>query len=92
MYARSFDRQDRYLTVAEALQAAVLSLLKDEDMRYKQSFYYWAAFFCHGFASVKLDDALLREIHARLQALRQEPSQSEQSTLPLFSHGEKKHR
>ena len=55
--------QGQYQTVAEALRAAVLSLLEDEEMIYKDSFYYWAAFISHGFASVKLDDALLDQIH-----------------------------
>ena len=62
--------QERYKTVAEALQAAVLSLLKDkdEDMNYKRSFYYWAGIASHGFAGVKLDDALLGQIHSRLRS------------------------
>ena len=66
--------QDKYQTVAEALQAAVISLLGAEDMNYKRSFYFWAAFIPHGFASVLLDDALLGEIHARQEKLRQESS------------------
>ena len=61
--------QDKYQTVAEALQTAVVSLLEDEDMKYKTSFYYWAAFICHGFASVRLDDTLLDQIHNRLETL-----------------------
>ena len=61
--------QGEYQTVAEALQAAVASLLEDESMRYKTSFYYWAAFITHGFASTKLDDALLDHIHNRLETL-----------------------
>ena len=60
--------QDKYKTVAEALQAAVVSLLKDDEMKYKRSFFYWAAFISHGFASVKLDDALLGKIHDRIKA------------------------
>lgn len=66
--------QDKYLTVAEALQAAVLSVLTDEKMKYKNSFYYWAAFISHGFADVKLDDALLDQIHERLEALKPQSS------------------
>ena len=62
-------KQDKFLTIAEALRAAVLSLLRDEDMRYEQSFYYWAAFISHGFASVQLDEKLLGQIHARLEQL-----------------------
>lgn len=62
--------QDEYQTVAEAFRAAVVSLLKDEDMNYRRSFYYWAAFISHGFASVKLDDALLDQIHDRLIDIR----------------------
>ena len=61
--------QDKYLTVAEALQATVISLLEDEEMKYTRSFYYWAAFISHGFASVKLDDALLDQIHERLELM-----------------------
>ena len=66
--------QDKYKTVAEALQAAVVSLLAEEKMSYRRSFYYWAAFISHGFASVLLDDALLGQIHARLDKLRQDCS------------------
>ena len=66
--------QDKYQTVAEALQTAVISLLDDEDMKYKRSFYYWAAFISHGFASVLLDDAFLGEIHTRLEKIRQKSS------------------
>lgn len=62
--------QGEYQTVAQALQTAVKSVLGDEDMRYKTSFYYWAAFISHGFASVLLDDELLARIHHRLEALR----------------------
>ena len=40
-------------------------------MKYDRSFYYWAAFISHGFASVKLDDALLDQIHNRLKSLSQ---------------------
>ena len=63
--------QDKYLTVAEALQAAVVSVLTDEDLNYRRSYYYWAAFISHGFASVKLDDALLDHIHERLEVMQQ---------------------
>ena len=67
--------QDEYQTVAEALQAAVISLLEDEDMKtYKKSFHYWAAFITHGFASIKLDDALLDQIHERLQEYQEKSS------------------
>ena len=66
--------QDKYQTVAEALQAAVVSLLGEEDMNYRRSFYYWAAFISHGFASVLLDDALLGEIHTRLDESREDCS------------------
>ena len=59
--------QDKYLTVAEALQTAVVSLLEDEEMKYNRSFFFWAAFISHGFASTKLDDALLDQIHNRVQ-------------------------
>ena len=69
-----FVMQDKYQTVAEALQAAVVSLLGNEKMNYKRSFYYWAAFISHGFASVLLDDAFLGEIHIRLEKYRQESS------------------
>ena len=48
------------------MQAAVVSLLRDEELNYKHSFYYWAGFICHGYASVKLDDELLDKIHERL--------------------------
>ena len=61
--------QDKYQTVAEALQTAVTSLLEDEEMKYSRNFYYWAAFITHGFASIKLDDALLDQIHERLEVL-----------------------
>ena len=70
--------QDKYQTVAEALQAAVASLLKDESMRYKTSFYYWAAFITHGFASIKLDDALLDKIHERLEAQQKQKQKQKQ--------------
>ena len=69
--------QDQYQTVAEALRSAVTSLLKDESMKYKRSFYYWAAFISQGFAGVLLDDALLDEIHTRLQAIQKESSGDE---------------
>ena len=53
------------------MQAAVVSVLTDEDLNYRRSFYYWAAFTSHGFASVKLDDAFLDQIHQRLEAMQQ---------------------
>ena len=43
------------------------SFLKKDGMRYKDSFYYWAAFIPHGFADVKLDEALLDRIHMYLK-------------------------
>ena len=64
-----FCPQDEYLTIAEALQAAVRSVLEDDDLRHKKSLYYWAALLSHGFASVRLDDTLLDQIHDRLQTL-----------------------
>ena len=66
------SKQDRYRTVAEGLQAAVASLLDEAEMKYYISFYYWAAFLPHGFGSVKLDDALLDQIHDRVEALQQQ--------------------
>ena len=51
------------------------SALEEEDMNFKRSFYFWAAFISHGFASVKLDDALLDQIHDKLETLfQQEPN------------------
>lgn len=67
------------MTVAEALQAAIVSLLKDKDTDYKCSFYYWAAFISHGFASIKLDDALLDKIHNQLMSLKQASGRGEAS-------------
>ena len=72
--------QDKYQTVAEALQTAVVSLLEDEEMKYNRSFFFWAAFISHGFASTKLDDALLDEIHNRLMESPQEPSNGSSSS------------
>ena len=43
------------------------SLLHDNDLRYKDSFYYWAALLPHGFASVQLDDELLERAHSSLE-------------------------
>ena len=60
------SKQDRYQTVGEALQAAVVSLLDEEGTKYRINFYYWAAFLPHGFAGVKPDDVLLDQIHDRL--------------------------
>ena len=71
--------QGKYQTVAEALQTAVTSLLEDEETKYSRNFYYWAAFITHGFASTKLDDALLDQIHERLEVLsRQQQEQQHQ--------------
>ena len=53
-------------TVAEALQAAVLSLLADKSLCYNRSFFYWAPFASDAFAGVQLDDALLEQIRTRL--------------------------
>ena len=64
-------KQGQYQTVAEALQAAVVSLLDDEEMKYNINFFYWAAFLPHGCAIVKLDDALLDQIHDGLESLVQ---------------------
>ena len=64
-------KQDNYQTVAEALQAAVVSLLADKELGYEKSFYYWAAFITHGFASVQLENALLDQVHDRLETLKQ---------------------
>ena len=68
------SKQDRYLTVAEALQAAVASLLDEANVMGHSSFYYWAAFLPHGFASVQLEDALLDQMHERLMTLLQQES------------------
>lgn len=43
-----------------------MSLLEDDNERYKQSFYFWAAFVPQGFASVQLNSALLDKIHSYL--------------------------
>ena len=61
--------QGNYQTVGEALRNAVVSVLGDETMRYKDSFYYWAGFISHGYASVKLDDPLLELIHSGMVGL-----------------------
>ena len=55
----------------------MVSVLTDEDMKYRRSFYYWAAFISHGFASVKLDDVLLDQIHERLEVMRRESIKDE---------------
>ena len=60
--------------MAGALQEAVVSVLGDKEMKFHRSFYYWAAFISHGFASVKLDDALLNDIHTRLETLKDIPN------------------
>ena len=68
----SLFRQAQHQTVAGALRAAVIRLFENKAMRYKDSFYYWAAFIPHGFAGVRLDDALLDQIHSYLtEQLRQ---------------------
>ena len=60
--------------MAEALQAAVISsLLGDEDVKYTTSFYDWAVFIVHGFASVKLDEALLGQAYDRLVTFHGQP-------------------
>lgn len=69
--------QNKYLTVAEALQAAVRSVLTHKDLKYNKSFFYWAAFISHGYASVTLDDALLSEIHKKLMDLQRKSSDDE---------------
>ena len=61
--------QGRYKTVAGALQEAVVSVLGDKEMKFHRSFYYWAAFISHGFASVKLEDAMLDAINVQLETL-----------------------
>ena len=68
------EAQGQYQTVAEALQTAIVSLLKDEELQFKRSFYYWAAFISHGFASVKLDVDLLDQVHDRLKNLEERPN------------------
>ena len=62
------------------MQTAVVSLLEDDDMKYTRNFFYWAAFISHGFASVKLDDALLDQIHERLGKIQQESSDDKSSS------------
>lgn len=61
------------------------SLLAHEDMKYKDSFYYWAGFISHGFADVLLDDRLLDEIHARLSTFQKEANddQGGEATLEV---------
>lgn len=54
--------------MGQAFQAAIVSNLRDNDLQLKQSFYYWAAFIPHGFASVKLDAALLERIHSYIKS------------------------
>ena len=67
------------------MQAAVVSVLEDGDMKFHRSFYYWAAFIAHGFASVKLDDALLDGIHAQLETFndRSDPAEHNSHNDPL---------
>ena len=52
----------------------MVSLIEDKSMKHSRSFYYWAAFISHGFASVRLDDALLDQIHKRLLEHQEKPS------------------
>lgn len=54
--------QDEYRTVAEAYQAAVVSLLEMKEEKFRESHFYWAAFLLHGFADVMLDDGVLESI------------------------------
>ena len=70
--------QGNYQTVAEALRNAVVSVLGDETMRYKDSFYYWAGFISHGYASTKLDDPLLELIHSGMVDLDQTHTRSKE--------------
>ena len=51
--------QIQHRTVVEAFQAAVVSLIEDESLEFRKSFFYWAAFVPHGCANVQLDDCLL---------------------------------
>ena len=70
------------MTVAEAFQAAVVSLLDDEGLNYKRSFFYWGAFISHGYGNVMLNETLLDNINARLEMHQQEMNQdgSEKAT------------
>ena len=78
--------QGRYLTVAKALRAAVTSLLADKEATiFRRSFYYWAAFIPHGFASVTLDDVLLNQIHDRVETYRQKLTQGEHNPDVSFA-------
>ena len=80
--------QGKYQTVAEALQTAVTSLLEDEEMKYSRNFYYWAAFITHGFASIKLDDALLDQIHERLEVVSRQQEEEEEEEYQLDDDGQ----
>ena len=58
--------------MAEAVQAAAIAVLKEAaKVSYGQSFYYWAGYTPHGFADVKLDNAVLGQIHSCVMKQRQ---------------------
>lgn len=75
--------KEQYQTVAQALQAAVVSLLHDKDLHYKDSFYYWAALVPHGFASVQLDDELLERVRLSIERItcREKPTAESTSNI-----------
>lgn len=52
-------------------------------MKYAKSFYYWAAFIPHGFASTTLDSALLDRIHAGLKSADQDSDHDDDSNEDL---------
>ena len=57
-----------------------MKLLAENGMRYRESFYYWAGFLPHGYASVKLDEALLGRIYRYLEKQSRKPSACEMGT------------
>ena len=68
-------KQGSFRTVAQAMQDAMLSLLKDEDegendereiMQFRSTVYAWGAFLPNGYANVKLENCFLEEMYNRI--------------------------
>ena len=54
----------------------MISLLSGQEKRFKDCFYYWAAFTTYGFAGAKLEEAVLDQIHSHLEEEQQRQSET----------------
>ncbi len=73
--------QGRVRSVAEAMRAAVTSLLDDHTLSFGKSYYYWAGFLPHGCAQVELDALTLSTIKSFVESEEHDAREKDQSSV-----------